>query len=209
MSTSRLALLLHPVRMRLVNTLSAGRSLTTTELCARLPDLPTATVYRQVARLVRGGMFDVESERRVRGTVERRYRLARGGMVLDPEAVRSMSLEDHRRGFTAAMAALLGEFNTYLDRAGADPSADAVSYKQFTLWLSPAERARLIRDLRRTFRTLMKNAPGAHRAPHLLGTIFFPSGPAPRGARIGRSGRVSPPGPAAAASSRRRPNGRT
>ena len=54
MSTSRLALLLHPVRMRLVNALSAGRSLTTTELCARLPDLPKATVYRQVAQL-RGG----------------------------------------------------------------------------------------------------------------------------------------------------------
>jgi hypothetical protein len=180
MSTPKLALLLHPVRMRLVNAVSAGRSLTTTELCARLPDLAKATVYRQVAQLARGGVFEVESERQVRGTVERRYRLARDGMALDPEAVRSMSLEDHRRGFTAAMAALLGEFNTYLDRTGSDPSADAVSYKQFTLWLSPAERARLIRDLRRIFLALMNNEPGAGRAPYLAGTIFFPTGPAPR-----------------------------
>src|SRR5512135_3832000 len=140
MSSARLALLLHPVRMRLVNALSAGRTLTTTDLCARMPDLPKATVYRQVGRLARGGVFEVESERRVRGAVERRYRLARGATVLDPEAVRSMSLEDHRRGFTAAMAALLAEFNAYLDRAGAHPTVDLVSYKQFTLWLSAAER---------------------------------------------------------------------
>ena len=180
MSTPRLALLLHPVRMRLVNALSAGRTLTTTELCARMPDLPVATVYRQVGRLARGGVFEVESERRVRGAVERRYRLAQEGTVLDPEAVRSMSLEDHRRGFTAAMAALLGEFNSYLDRGAADPTADMVSYKQFTLWLSAAERARLIRDLRRTLLARMNNQPGAGRAPYLVGTIFFPTGPAPR-----------------------------
>jgi hypothetical protein len=113
----------------------------------------------------------------VRGAVERRYRLAHEGTVLDPEAVRSMSLEDHRRGFTAAMAALLGEFNSYLDRGGADPTADMVSYKQFTLWLSAAERARLIRDLRRTLLARMNNKPGAGRAPYLLSTISFPTGP--------------------------------
>ena len=193
MSTVRLALLLHPVRMRLVNALSAGRTLTTTELCARMPDLPTATVYRQVGRLARGGVFEVESERRVRGAVERRYRLAQEGTVLDPEAVRSMSLEDHRRGFTAAMAALLGEFNAYLDRGGADPTADAVSYKQFTLWLSAAERARLIRDLRRMLLARMNTKPGAGRAPYLVGTIFFPIGPAPRkAARKSSRGQASP-----------------
>jgi hypothetical protein len=37
-----------------------------------------------------------------------------------------MTREDHQRGFTAAMAALLAEFNGYLDRDGADPLADAV-----------------------------------------------------------------------------------
>lgn len=180
MSSSRLALLLHPVRMRLVNALSAGRTLTTAELCARMPDLPVATVYRQVGRLARGGVFEVESERRVRGAVERRYRLARGGALLDPEAVRSMSLEDHRRGFTAAMAALLAEFNAYLDRDGARPAVDMVSYKQFTLWLSGAERARLVRDMRRLLLARAGNKPGPARAPYLLSTLFFPTGPAPR-----------------------------
>lgn len=179
MSTTRLALLLHPVRMRLVNALSAGGVLTTAELGARLPDQPQATVYRHVARLARGGVFEVESQRRVRGAIERRYRLARGAMVLDPEAVRAMSLEDHRRGFTAGMATLLAEFNAYLDQPGANPMAEEVSYKQFTLWLTPGERTRLIGQLRRILKTLMKQQPRSGRAPHRLGTIFFPTGATP------------------------------
>jgi DNA-binding transcriptional ArsR family regulator len=196
MSTTRLALLLHPVRMRLVNALSAGGTLTTAELCDRLPDQPQATVYRHVARLAQGGVFEVASQRRARGAIERCYRLARGAMVLDPDAVRAMSLEDHRRGFTAGMAAILAEFNAYLDRGGADPLADGVSYKQFTLWLSPAERRGLVRDIRRLLLARMENPPRRGRAPHLLGTIFFPTG-------------VSHPGRTAAPSTRRRSTGRT
>ena len=37
-----------------------------------------------------------------------------------------MSLDEHRHGFAAAMAALVAEFNTYLDQAHADPTEDKV-----------------------------------------------------------------------------------
>lgn len=182
MSTSRVELLLHPVRLRLVHATRAAGTLTTSELCARLPDVPKATVYRQVERLVSGGVFEVESTRQVRGAVERRYRLAEGGAVLDAAAARSMTLDDHRRGFTAAAAALIGDFHAYLDRDGADPMADEVSYRQYTVWLSPAERSQLIRDLSGPLRALTSNTPGGGRDPYMLSTIFFPSGgPPPAG----------------------------
>ena len=175
MSMARLNLLLHPVRMRLVNALAGGRSLTTAALCDRLPDLPKATVYRQVELLRRGGIFEVERERRVRGAVERTYRLGRRGALVAPEEARVMTLEDHRRGFTAALAALIGEFNLYLDRNGADPTADEVSYKQFTLWLTPAERSRLIHQFGRLLLAGMKNLSSPGRAPYHASTIFFPA----------------------------------
>ncbi|MFI4973201.1 MAG: helix-turn-helix domain-containing protein [Caulobacterales bacterium] len=175
MPTARLTLLLHPVRIRLVNAMYAGGALTTSELCARMPDLPKATLYRQVERLLRGGVFEVESERQVRGTVERRFRLAEGGALVDEEAARSMTLEDHRRGFTAAMAALIGDFNVYLDRGDADPLADQVSYRQYTLWLRPQERSRLIREVWRTLVASSSNKPGAGRAPYVFSTVFFPT----------------------------------
>jgi len=176
MSTARLNLLLHPVRMRMVNALAGGVVLTTSDLCSRLPDLPKATVYRHVDRLVRGGIFKVVGERRVRGAVERQFMLSRDQARIDPEASRSMTLEDHRRAFTASTAALLVEFNRYLDHGDADPLADGVSYRQFTLWMSPAELKRLHRDVMRLL-TALDGTPGKRRAPYLLSTILFPTGP--------------------------------
>lgn len=179
MLTTRLELLLHPVRLRLVHALHAGGVLTTSELRAALPDVPKATVYRQVERLARGGVFEVESTRQARGAVERRYRLAAGGAAVDAKDARSMALEDHRRGFTAAMAALIADFNVYLDQPGANPMADEVSYRQFTIWLRPGERSRLVGDFSRKLRGPMNNEPGNGRKPYMLSTIFFPTSTQP------------------------------
>src|SRR3977135_4485130 len=96
-------LLLHPVRLRIVHALSGGRALTTAQLCARMPQASKVTVYRQVALLAEGGFLEVAGEQRVRGAVERRYRLRQDRPVIDAEAAASMSLEDHRRGFAAAI----------------------------------------------------------------------------------------------------------
>ena len=85
-----------------------------------------------------------------------------------------MTLDDHRRGFTAAMGALIGEFNGYLDRAQADPYRDGVSYRQFVLWLSEEERQALQSRIWKVLAGLLARQPAADRAPYLLSTIFFP-----------------------------------
>ncbi|MGH8881714.1 MAG: helix-turn-helix domain-containing protein, partial [Stackebrandtia sp.] len=143
-----LDLLLHPIRLRIVHAMSGGHTRTTAELCAGLPDVPRTTLYRHVGLLSDAGVLEVVAEQRVRGVVERHYRLHRERAAIEPEAGGSMSLDDHRRGFTAATAALLAEFSAYLDRPGADPIADSVGYRQGTLWLSPDERTRMIGELR-------------------------------------------------------------
>ena len=168
-------LLLHPVRLRIVQALSGGRELTTTQLCDRLPDVSKVTVYRQVAPLVEGGFLEVAGEQRVRGAVERRYRLRQDRPVIDADAAAAMTVEDHRRGFAVAMAVLIAEFDAYLDRDGADPAADGVSYRQGTLWLSPDELAEMTRAMLGVMRQLVANEPAPGRAPYLLSPILFPT----------------------------------
>jgi DNA-binding transcriptional ArsR family regulator len=170
-------LLLHPVRLRIVHALSGGRALTTTELGARLPEVSKVTVYRQVALLAENGFLEVAGEQRVRGAVERRYRLRQDRPVVDAAAAAAMSLEDHRRGFAAAMAVLIAEFNSYLDRDGADPVADAASYRQGTLWLSPDELAEMISEMLGVLRARIASKPTPGRTPYLLSAILFPTGP--------------------------------
>jgi DNA-binding transcriptional ArsR family regulator len=172
-----LDLLLHPVRLRIVHALTGGQTRTTTELCARLPDVPKTTIYRHVGLLADAGLLEVVGEQRVHGAVERYYRLRQTRARIGRDEAASMSLEDHRRGFAAAMAALLADFSTYLDREHADPIADSVGYRQIPLWLSPDELAALIGELTTAIAARMGNEPAPGRGLHLLSPILLPIEP--------------------------------
>ncbi|MGV9679466.1 helix-turn-helix domain-containing protein [Nocardia sp. NPDC003482] len=168
-------LLAHPARLRIVHALRGERSLTTADLCAVLPDMSKATVYRHVDALASAGILEVTRERRVRGAVERHYRLRPERAMVDAETATAATIEDHRRVFGTAMAVLIAEFNAYLDRDDADPARDLVGYRQHALWLSRDELDGLVADLRRAILPRLGNRPGPGRARYLLSPIHFPS----------------------------------
>jgi DNA-binding transcriptional ArsR family regulator len=172
-----LELLVHPVRLRIVHAMSGGRTMTTTQLCARMPDVSKATMYRHVDVLAGAGVLEVEDEQRVRGAVERRYRLRRDRAVIDAQTAAAASPDDYRRAFAVAVAALLGEFDAYLDRDGADPAADLVGFRQHALWLSRDELTALIEDLRAAIVPRLAHDAAPGRAQYLLSPIMFPIDP--------------------------------
>lgn len=169
-----LDLLLHPVRIRIVHAFAGGRTRTTAELCARLPDVSQASVYRHVGLLARAGVLQVAGEQRTRGVVERRWRLDPERSRIDAEDAVAMSRDDHRRAFTAATAALLAEFGAYLDRDDADPSRDLVGYRQLPVRLTDGELADLVVGIRQLILPLLRNEARPDRRPYLLSPILFP-----------------------------------
>jgi len=132
-------------------------------------------MYRHVSLLAEAGLLEVAGEQRVHGAVERRYRLHRAKAVIDRDAAAAMSLDEHRHGFAAAMGVLVSEFNGYLDRGHADPTADSVGYRQIALWLNPDELAELISEVRSAILSKIENEPAPDRRLHLLSPILFPS----------------------------------
>ena len=187
MSMTVLDLLLHPVRLRIVNAMSGGRTLTTAQLRARLKKIPQATLYRHVGMLVDGGILEVDGEVQVRGTVERRYRLSQERARITPDMARSMSLDQHRYAFASAMATLIAEFNAYLEQKGAKPFTDSVGYRQFALWLTDAERSALVAEVSAALLSRFRNEPSPERRPYLVSTILFPTEPRAPQAAEGRT----------------------
>jgi DNA-binding transcriptional ArsR family regulator len=170
-----LELLGHPVRLRVVHALRGGRVLTTAELGASIPDVSKATLYRHVEVLAEGGVLEVAEERRVRGAVERLYRLRADRASIDPATIASLTADDHRRGFALAMAVLVAEFNLYLDHEQADPVEDLVGYRQHAVWLSPEELAALIEGMRAAILPVLSNEATEDRTRYLLSPILFPA----------------------------------
>ncbi|WP_127125862.1 helix-turn-helix domain-containing protein [Georgenia sp. SYP-B2076] len=170
--------LLHPVRLRIAQAFLGDRSLTTGDLHRELPDVPTATLYRQVAVLAEGGVLEVAGESRVRGAMQRTYRLRTGAASVGPDEARTLTAEEHRQGFLTFVAGLLADYDRYLDREDIDHERDLVGYRVNAMHLTDEEMHALLDDLRAVLAPRLELEPGGGRTRRLFATILMPGDPA-------------------------------
>jgi len=167
-------LLLHPIRLRILQSLLGDRSLTTAQLRDELSDIPAATLYRHISKLVDAGVLSVVNERRVRGAVERTYILRTAAASVNLAEVSKMSTEDHRKMFLAFVAGLMAEYDRYLEKGNVNLVRDGVSYSLSGMWLSDNELKELRSELITALQPRLANAPKPGRKRWLLGVEIFP-----------------------------------
>lgn len=167
-------LLLHPIRLRVVQAFLGDRALTTTELRAELPDVPAASLYRHVARLVNGGVLEVVAERKFGGVVERTYVLHAAAASVGADEAAQMTHDQHRQAFLAFVAGLIGDFDRYLAQGDIDMMRDGVGYRLAGMWLDDTEWQELLRDLAGVLQPRLDNAPAGGRRRRLLATVVLP-----------------------------------
>jgi hypothetical protein len=168
-------LLLHPVRLRIVQAFLGDRALTTSQLSAELSDVPAASLYRHVARLVRASVLQVVAERQVRGAVERTYVLRLAAARIGLAEIAAMSTDDTRQMFRAFAAGLLADFDRYLERDKVDLVRDGVSFGIEGLWLDDAEFRELMLDLQQVLQPRRVNGPKKGRQRRLLASVLMPA----------------------------------
>jgi DNA-binding transcriptional ArsR family regulator len=168
-------LLLHPIRLRVIQALAGGRRRSPGELAAELEDVATASLYRHIKTLADAGVLTVVEERPARGTPERVYALAEGAGLVSPEAIAQASPDDHVRYFTVFLAGLLGDFGRYVHSEGADFVADGAGYRQVPLELTDSEFTELVGRLQAAVAPVLHNEPGPGRRRRMLTTIVMPA----------------------------------
>jgi len=170
-------LLLHPVRMRILQALFDADPLTTSQLRDRLPDIAPATMYRHIAVLAEGGVLEVVEEKRVRGTVERSYRVRKEEAVVDPAARAAMTREDHQRAFTTFATSLMSDFDRYLAQEDADPHLDGVVYRQAAVWLTEEEFAEMVEEIEHAVVSRIGRATEDGRIRRVVSLVVVPDKP--------------------------------
>jgi DNA-binding transcriptional ArsR family regulator len=171
-------LLLHPVRMRILQTLFDEDPMTTAQLRDRMPDVAPATMYRQIAVLADAGVLEVVAEKRVRGTVERSYRVRPENAVVDPAAREAMTREEHQRSFTTFAASLMSDFDRYLADEDANPVADGVVYRQAAVWLTDDEFATMVDEIEHAVVSRIGYAADDGRTRRIVSLVVVPDKPA-------------------------------
>ncbi len=170
--------ILHPVRIRIIQCLAAGvsgRRLTAQQIGSELPDVPQATLYRHLTRLVDADVVQIVDERAVRGTTERVFGLSQGGAQLGQSDIEGISREEHMRYFTMFLAGLLGDFARYLERSTIDLAADGVGYRQVGVYLTDEEFVEFRDRLNSAIHKALSNRAGPGRKRRLLTSIIMPA----------------------------------
>jgi DNA-binding HxlR family transcriptional regulator len=164
--------IIHPVRLRIIQALYGNTRMTPSEIMERLPDVPQASLYRHLNKLVKSGVIVPVEEKQVRGGTERTYMLVPNATGLMDFS--KISKEDHMRYFTIFVSSLLHDFDRYLQNESIDLYKDGVMYRQAVLNMTDVEFHEFLGKMSNLFREALQNQPSPERTARTLTTIIVP-----------------------------------
>lgn len=109
-------LLLHPIRMRIIQQLLLGKPLTIAQLLDTLGDVPQATLYRQINILMKAELIEIIETKKVKGTEERVFSVKKENLQIEENEIEATSQEDHIRHFSIFHGNLFQLATSYLQK---------------------------------------------------------------------------------------------
>ena len=176
MSQSKVDLVLHPIRMRIITELMR-QDMSPQQLAKQMPDIAQATLYRHINALADGNILEVVSETPIRGTVEKVYRVITGAGRLSQDEIQAMSSEEHVRYFTTFAASLIGDFIRFVENASQNNTGvigGNVGYRKMIFHLSEEEATELRKTITDAFQKAYRNPPSPERRPYIVSLISIP-----------------------------------
>lgn len=171
---TKIDVILHPVRMRVILALNSQRTLTPKQLAAELKDVAPATLYHHLNLLTEAGITQVVEERLVRGTLrEKVYKLSEVSELLSPDDIAHASKDELRQLFLIFVSKLISDHDHYLDLKEGSYYTDA-GYHQYPLYLSDEEFVQSSREINAVLLPWLKQEPAPGRRRYLFTTFIIP-----------------------------------
>jgi len=179
MKISNFEMLLNPIRMGIIQNLIGGRRLSTQQISELLPDVPQATLYRHLKILLKAGYISVVEENRVRGTVEKIYRMNADSMNAVNKEATELTADQYKRYFFTYMVGLTDELESYFENDGVDVVKDGLSFRQGRYYMTDEEYSVFVEDLKNAFGKVVGNIPSHGRKARTIGLVMIPDGKRP------------------------------
>lgn len=165
-------LLLHPIRMRIIQSFIPDKELTASQIIDLIPDIPQASLYRHLSILAKANITEVVAENRVRGTLEKTYKLKQAN--IPREDLEKMAPEEHVEAFFTFTTHLLAEFSNYVHQENIDFYTDGVMYRQASVYLDDDEFKEWLDLSNKISQKFIENKPRPGRKLRTIATIIIP-----------------------------------
>ncbi|MGA9288194.1 MAG: helix-turn-helix domain-containing protein [Anaerobacillus sp.] len=172
MSKNKAEIMLHPIRLKIVQTLINGRRLTVQEIGKQLHEVPQASLYRHLKQLLDAGIIAIVEENKIRGAMEKVYALTDGAESIDDDDFLNGSKEEHMDYFMRFLMTVLADFENYVDQENFNMVEDGVGYRQAVYYASDDEFKNFLNEMRGAMKKVIGNEPSEIRRKRTLSTIM-------------------------------------
>ncbi|TNJ60163.1 ArsR family transcriptional regulator [Paenibacillus hemerocallicola] len=172
---TKVDVLLHPIRMRIVQQLLLGKPLTIAQLVDALGDVPQATLYRHMNLLLKANQIEIIDTKKVKGTEERVFSVRKENLHIPDDEIETSSQEDHVRYFSVFHNHLLRQATAYLtETSPRQYKQDGFAYWNTPLHLTDEEFQELVQSMNKCIEAVIHNEPTPERVTRIFAGAFIP-----------------------------------
>lgn len=164
----------NPVKCKLLLEIYSRGEATARHLSDTLGDIPQATLYRNLKKMLSDGIIKVVEETQVRGTVEKTYALAFNFNEDFETILAENSGTLYMQVFTQYFLGFAKQFREYCKSPNINIKEDMSGFSLSHIYLSDEELTELMKDLSDVIHAAEKNTPKAGRKLRTLGLIVSP-----------------------------------
>ena len=164
----------NPVKCKLLLEIHSRGKATAKHLSDTYSDIPSATLYRHLKKMLSDGILKVVEETQIRGTVEKTYALAFNVKSEMESMLEENSGELYMQYFMQYMIGFAKQFQQYCQSPNINIKEDMTGFSLSPLYLSDQELTSLVTDISHIIRNVKDNKPNPERKLRTIGIIISP-----------------------------------
>jgi len=147
---------------------------TAKKLTETYTDIPQATLYRYLNRMLKDDVLKIAEENKIRGTVEKVFALNFSLEIDKQDMLKENARTEYLRIFTVFSMGLLREFQDYTARKDIDILNDGSGFWSMPVYLTKKELKNVSIQIQDILKPLYANKPTEKRKLHNIGVVFTP-----------------------------------
>lgn len=164
----------NPVKCKLLLEIHSRGKATARHLSDTYHDIPSATLYRHLKKMLSDGVLKVVEETQIRGTVEKTYALAFNLHSEMETMLEENSGKLYMQYFMQYMIGFAKQFQQYCQSPDINIREDMTGFSLSPLYLSDQELASLVTDISQIISKVKDNTPNPERKLRTIGIIISP-----------------------------------
>jgi len=167
--------IVNPVKSKIILFIQEKGECTAKELLSSQHDIPQATLYRTLNRLVESGVLKIAAETKVRAVTEKVYALNENFLNVNQSIIEQNDGEAYFKLFTNFIMVLMKEFQNYADKSSINIVEDGSGFSAIPIYATVEEML----DIGSKFKEIIapyqtRNASVEEQRMRILATIITP-----------------------------------